>query len=172
MEELVNRAKYGDKDAFTELIYSFKQDLFKIARMRLSCEDDIDDAIQETIIEAFTSIKKLKNTQFFKQWVFKILINKCNKIYKKRKKYNISFENLEMENMLKTYSIDEYNKELEFYDMLKCLNYKERITAILYFKEDYSTKDISKILDTNENTIKTRIKRAKNKIKSKYERSE
>ena len=60
MEELIKQAQKGDKEAFTQLIYEIRQDLYKIARCRLSCEDDIEDAVQETMIETFKNIKKLK----------------------------------------------------------------------------------------------------------------
>lgn len=75
MENLIKAAKNGDKEAFTELIFEIRHDLYKIARLRLSCNDDIEDAIQETIIEAYKSVKSLRNTTLFKQWIIKILTN-------------------------------------------------------------------------------------------------
>ena len=66
MEELIQKAKNGDKEAFTTIMLSLEKDLYKIAKTRLKNDDDIYDAIQETIIEAFKSIKKLKNTEAFK----------------------------------------------------------------------------------------------------------
>lgn len=168
MEELIKQAQKGDKEAFTQLIYEIRQDLYKIARCRLSCEDDIEDAVQETMIETFKNIKKLKKQEAYKKWIIKILVNKCNYIYKKNKNRNISFENLELE---KRYSFNEnYNEleEIDFYLILKGLNYNERIALTLFYLEDYSIKEISKLLKTNENTIKTRLKRGKEKIKIKF----
>lgn len=168
MEELIKQAQKGDKEAFTQLIYEIRQDLYKIARCRLSCEDDIEDAVQETMIETFKNIKKLKKQEAYKKWIIKILVNKCNYIYKKNKNRNISFENLELE---KRYSFNEkYNEleEIDFYLILKGLNYDERIALTLFYLEDYSIKEISKLLKTNENTIKTRVKRGKEKIKIKF----
>lgn len=52
---------------------------------------------------------------------------------------------------------------------MKLLNYDERIAMTLYYLEEYTTKEIGKMLNINENTIKTRIRRAKEKIKSEYE---
>ena len=81
MEKLIERAKKGDKSAFTELIISMQDELYKIARMRLSNEEDIDDVIQETMISAFYGTKRLKYPHYFKSWIIKILINKCNALY-------------------------------------------------------------------------------------------
>ena len=58
------------------LIYEIRHELYKIARCRLSCEDDIEDAVQETMIETFRSIKKLKKLESYKKWIIKILLKK------------------------------------------------------------------------------------------------
>lgn len=168
MEELVKQARKGDKEAFTQIIYEIRHDLYKIARCRLSCEDDIEDAVQETMIDAFRSIKKLNKIESYKKWIIKILVNKCNHIYKKNKNRNISFENLELE---KSYSFNEnyYGlDDLDFNLILRDLKYDERIALTLFYLEDYSINEISKLLKTNENTIKTRLKRGKEKIKIKF----
>ena len=86
MDELVQQAKKGDKQAFTQIIISLETDLYKIAKMRLDSNDDIEEAVQETMIEAFKHMKKLKENSYFKTWIIRILINKCNFIYKKNKK--------------------------------------------------------------------------------------
>ena len=66
MDELVKRAQQGNKEAFTELILLLKADLYKIAKTRIKNDEDIYDAIQETMIIAFKSIKKLKKIESFK----------------------------------------------------------------------------------------------------------
>lgn len=168
MKELVEKAQKGNKEAFTQLIHTIKQDLYKIARCRLSCEDDIEDAVQETMISAFKNIKKLNKKESCKTWIIKILVNKCNQIYKRNKNRNISFEELETESNCSTSETYNELEKLDFYLILKDLNYDERIAMLLFYLEDYSIKDIAKILKSNENTIKTRLRRGKEKIKNKY----
>ena len=58
LEELIVRAQDGDEEAFTELILNISDDLYKIAKTRIKNEEDISDAIQETMIETYKSIKK------------------------------------------------------------------------------------------------------------------
>ena len=165
MEELIEKAQNGEEEAFTELIISMESELYKIARMRLNCEDDINDAVQETIIETFKSIKKIKHPEYFKTWVIKVLINKCNKIYKKSNRE----KHMELdEGILKdTYIIDEEKdiKNLDFFLLIEKLNYKERISLTLYYLEDLTTKEIGKILKEPESTIRNRISRTKIKLK-------
>ena len=81
IEELINKAKKGDKDSLITLICNIKSSLYKIARVRLSNDADIEDAVQETIIEAYRNIKSLNSEKAFKSWITTILINKCKKLF-------------------------------------------------------------------------------------------
>ena len=89
MEELVEKAKNDDKRAFSELIMATEKELYLIAKSKLKSDDDIGDAIQETIYKSYKNIKKLRDNSVFKTWIIKILINECNNIYKKKSKYSI-----------------------------------------------------------------------------------
>lgn len=167
-EELIVRAQNDEKEAFKELILKIKNDLYKIAKMRLHCEDDIEDAIQETIIEVYKNIKKLRKIELFKTWVIKILINRCNKIYRKSAKEK-KLEYLD-ENLHEEYSRTEGDNigNLDFYNLIKELNYKERLALTLFYLSDFTTKEISKIVKEPESTIRNRIARAREKIKRMY----
>lgn len=165
MEELVEKAKKKDENAFDELIFLTRKELYLIAKTRLKDEEDIADAMQETILNAYKNLKKLKNSKFFKTWLIKILINECNKIYKKRNKNNISFE--ETENYLKVEDISFDN--MGFDTLIENLKNDEKTILTLYYYSNYTTKQISKILKINENTIRSKMSRAKTKIKNKYE---
>ena len=57
MEELILSAQTGNEEAFTQLIISINDELYNIAKTRISNEADISDAIQETMIETYKSIK-------------------------------------------------------------------------------------------------------------------
>ena len=66
LEELILSAQSGNEEAFTQLILSINDELYKIAKTRISNEADISDAIQETMIETYKSIKKLNDITKFK----------------------------------------------------------------------------------------------------------
>ena len=165
MEDIIEKAKIGDEQSFIEIFMQLNDELYKIARTRLACEYDIDDAIQETLIETYYSLKKLKHIEYFKTWTIRILINKCNKIYSKRKKENISYEDSFFETYIEDTKQSDIENKADFYILIKDLNYDERIAIVLYYVAGYKTKEISKILNVNENTIKARISRSKEKIR-------
>ena len=170
MEELVIKAKEGDQESFTELILIISDDLYKIAKTRLSNDDDIDDVIQDTMLETYKNLKKLKDVSKFKKWIIKILINKCNKYYKKKYKDNI-FVNTEYLNELQNTTSEYKNVEsnMDFYSIINFLSYEERIVLILYYLEEYKVKDIKEITKMNENTINIHLCRARKKLKEKYD---
>ena len=66
MEELVERAKNKDKTAFSELIVKVKKELYLIAKTKLNNEEDIADAIQETLLISYKNFKKLRKNEIFK----------------------------------------------------------------------------------------------------------
>ena len=157
-DKLVKLAKKGNKEAFYKLIYHFQNDLYRIAKSRLYHEDDVCDAIQETIICAYQSINKLIKVSSFKSWLIKILINNCNKIYQENKTSTSLFT----ENELSTsYELD---TNIEFLNLMNSLNIDERTICILYYQDGYSTKEISKILNMNHSTVRSKILRAKKKL--------
>lgn len=170
MEEIVRRAKEGDNQAFEELVISLEQDLYKIARTRLSNSDDVNEAVQETIIKAYSSLKKLREEKYFKTWIIKILINQCNYIHKKgRQNESLEYEEIRIEENNND-SLKEKINDLDFFILIKDLNYDERIAITLFYLEGFSTKEISKILKKPEGTIKTRISRARKKLKDLLEK--
>lgn len=166
MEEVVILAKKGDKEAFSRLIDYIKVDLYKIAKSRLQSEDDISDVIQETIICAYKSISKLKEPKNFKKWLITILVNKCKDSYKKKKQNSCQVA-LEEVNEVYAFAPKEF-ENIEISDILKNLNEDERLIITLYYLEDYTSKEIADILGMNENTIKTKVLRAKNKIRNSF----
>ncbi|MGG7056789.1 RNA polymerase sigma factor [Clostridium tertium] len=155
--DLVDKAKRGSGKAFTELIEENLKSIYRVAKGILNSEDDIEDAIQNTILKAYSNIKTLKNDELFKTWLIKILINECNKIYNFNKKcisldkvieeqYNDKYENLDLK-----IAVDSLQEEL-------------RLVITLFYFEDLKISEISEIVGIPEGTVKSRLSRAKDKI--------
>lgn len=172
MELLIRKAQNGDKEAFISIINEHLQMMYKVAKTRLSSEEDIGDAIQETILSAYKSICVLKNTSYFKTWLIKILINKCNDIISKNKKViyvEDYYESIENEDLLEAkVSIEE---NIVFNETLNSLDESYKIVIVLYYVSGFNTREISEILKEKEGTIKSRLSRARQKLKEIYLKS-
>lgn len=155
----VKRAKNGDKNAFCNLIRSNKMGIYRVAKSILSKEEDIEDAMSEAVLKAYKNIKSLKDESLFKTWLIRIVINESNTLYKKRLK-EIA---VDKEHFINIKVRDNY-KDLSLYDAINSLDDDLRTTTILFYFEDMKYKDIAKVLDVKEGTIKSRLSRAKEKL--------
>lgn len=158
----MKRAKSGDIRAIEELINIHRVKLYKTARTILHCEDDINDAIQSTLILLYGNIRNLKNDKYFTTWLMRILINECKKVYNyksKNNKNNISIENYQETKVEEIEDYDFVNKALDKLDE------KSRTIAILYYYDEMSVKDISKVLGISIGTVKSRLSRTREKLK-------
>ena len=75
--QLVIAAKKNDKDAFASLIQLNKQYMYKVALAILMNDEDVADAMQDTILTCWEKITGLREERYFKTWMTKILINRC-----------------------------------------------------------------------------------------------
>ena len=160
----------NDKSTFTALIQNIEVELYNVAKNKVSNVHDIDDIIQETIIKIYKNYDSLKNIQSFKPWAIKILLNECNKLYKTKYKEALLLNKIVNKNTIQEEdsSITNFENDLCFKELLKHLSTVEQNIFILHYQCNYSTKEISEILCLNENTIKSKLKRSKTKIKEKY----
>ena len=166
MEDLIKKEKKGDKESFTRLVLLVKNELYHVAKARLNNEEDVCDAIQETTITAYKNIKELKDSRYFKTWIIRILINESNLIYKKNKKINIiSFEEIENTKKINSPGMENVDIILDFNFICNQLKKEDRTIIILYYMDRFTDKEIGKILNLKENTVKTKRTRAMQKIK-------
>lgn len=155
----VKRAKLGDKNAFCNLIRLNKVSMYRVAKSILNKEEDVEDAVSEAILKAYKNIKALKEESLFKTWLIRIVINESNTIYKKRSREIV----VENEHFMSVQVNDKY-KDLTLYNAINALDDDLRTTTILFYFEDMKYKDIAKILDIKEGTVKSRLSRAKEKL--------
>ena len=170
MEDIIKRVQEGDEIAFKQLTQSIENDLYRVAKTRLSDDDDIKDTIQNTMIITYKNARKIKDINCFKTWMIHVLINECNKIYKKNKKNNEIFNKLIIDSGFEHHEdpIQEVNNKMSFDKIIEKLNYDEKIVLTLYYNSGLSYTQISKILKINVNTIKSRLTRSVNKLKRYY----
>lgn len=158
------------RDYIGQIFQKYIPDMYKIAKSRLYNDDDIYDAIQETGYKLFTNIEKIKKLDSIKIWLIKVLINECNRIYRRKKKEEKLQEKIAITKLKEIES--DYQNSLEFATLINGLKKEDKTILTLYYGNNLTTKDISKILNKNENTIRTRILRAKEYLKSNLDKEE
>ena len=165
MEEnnIVLRAKKGDVQAFEMLVKLYESKMYKTAKSILECEDDINEAIQQTIILTYDKLYQLRNENKVGTWIMRILINQCKKIYKQNELRNR--KNVNLEDNIEKININEEKDDYSFVDnAIHRLDAKYREIIILYYYDELKIKDIAKVLKIPQGTIKTRLNRVRKKL--------
>lgn len=162
MHKLIEKAVQGDADAFLELMERNSLSMYKVARGILKNDNDVADAIQDTILSSFEKIHTLQKAEYFKTWLIRILINECNQILRHYKKVN------PLEKMPETPRHDKSLAEFEFKEMLGQVDEKYRVILVLYYEQGFKISEIAELLELNENTVKTRLVRAREQIRLAY----
>lgn len=159
MRSLVKKAQQQDAEAFIQLMEMHKESMYKIAHSYLKRDADIADAMQETILDCFEKIQTLKDPNYFKTWLIRILINNCNDIIRKESKVCLleHYEGLEIEAVAEDLT--------EFRELLNSIDEKYRTILILYYVEGYKIREIAGLLDMNESTVNSRLRRSRMMLK-------
>lgn len=159
---LIKKARFGDDEAFENLIMKYKLYLYKIAYTYVKDKDLALDIIQDTTYKAWINIRTLKKDTVFKSWITKILVNTAiNHIKKESRVVYIEGGQDDIVCEFKGVSIEE---KLDLYRAVDLLNPKYRIVVILRYFDDMKIDDISYILDIPTNTVKSQLKRAIQKL--------
>jgi RNA polymerase sigma-70 factor, ECF subfamily len=128
---------------------------------------EAENLAQETFIKAYLKYNTLKESKKFKSWLFSIARNIVIDFFRKNKNREVALGNEMVENYIETTSADfqnhvendEITKELE--KCIDTLSSQDRTLIKLLYFEGFSYKEISQIMKINQNTLKSRLHRAR-----------
>ena len=179
-KELLAQVKSGDKKAFGELYTQYRQSCYSFALVILKNHEDAEDAVQNTFIRMYGSIRTLHNDDAFVMWTEKILNRECIKIANRR--------GMEIADNNAVYSDREPDQEDEFMlpelyaersdlsDRLMAeiekLSFEQRRAILLFHYHRLSLQQIAELTDSNINTVKSRLRYARQTLKKNIEEQE
>ncbi len=148
-------------EQLSNLIMEYKPQLFRMATGILKNSIDAEDALSETICKAFSNFQNLRDLKKFKPWIMKILVNEAYAIANKRKKFISLEEDIPIDNN-DSAIID----SIVLWDIVQSLDDEFRDVILLFYYEDMSIKEISKILQIPVGTVFSRLNRSRQKLKN------
>lgn len=157
--EYIELVRQGDVNSFYNLISSHKTQMYKIAYSYFGNEQDALEAIQETTFRAYNSFHKLKQPQYFKTWLIRILINYCIDEKKRIRKSDLIFESTIIQ------AEEDIHSKIEIRRALQKLKPLSKSIIILKYFEDLTINEIAGILQRPEGTIKTWLNKALNELR-------
>ncbi|WP_027084246.1 sigma-70 family RNA polymerase sigma factor [Cohnella panacarvi] len=150
-----SRARKGDKDAFVRAMRTLEVSMYQTAKAFLRSDADCADAMQETVLRAFRSIRGLKEPAYFKTWVIRILINECKRVLQRTR--NVMTLDVCYDSGVREAGYD----RVEMREWIDTLDESLRSIVLLYYYGELTIKEISEEMDLPEGTVKSRLHRAR-----------
>lgn len=162
--ELVQKAKAGDVQAFSLLYQEIYKDLYRFALYTLKNVHDAEDAVSDTVADAWKGIRGLRRTEAFKAWIFCILTNKCRRRLRRYADRTAELPlDLEADSRDICTDIDVRRAFLELSD-------EERMILAMNIFGGYTSREIGKALHMSSNTVRSKQSRALKKMEACLER--
>lgn len=160
LTELVHLAQTGDVHAFSQLYETVYRDLYRFALYTLQHPQDAEDAVSETVMDAFAQITALQKPEAFRSWIFRILSAKCNRHIRQ---YMSSAAPLEESVPAADH---DWNESIDVRMVFAQLSEEERLILSMNLFAGYSSQEIGDTLGLNPNTVRSRQSRALKKMKA------
>lgn len=151
------------KEQFCELIRIQQVSMYRYALGILKNPADAEDAVGEAILKAYARLAQLKNPDRFKAWSMSILVNEIYTMLSRKNRVELSDDM----NQYQQQGISSNDRELWY--VVRELPEEFRNVVILYYYDGFQTKEIAGILKISEGTVKSRLNRARKKLRTALE---
>jgi RNA polymerase sigma-70 factor (ECF subfamily) len=176
IEILIQRAKQNDMKAFEQIIKLYEKKVYNLALRYLKNLDDALDVAQEVFILVYNNLESFRGEAAFSTWIYRITYNNCVDMLRSRQKKRAGFSIDDNENFYKMASGDmsieqqyEYKEKVKaVMDAIEMLPKEQQDIIILRSVKELSYTEIGEILDIAEGTVKSRLNRARLKIKEMF----
>ena len=173
--QLIQQILDGKEEAFSTLIKKYQKRVHALAWRKLGDYHLAEDITQDTFIQVYQNLSTLKNHNQFDGWLYVIVNRLCINWINKRRVTMQSIEDTPIEDLeesyYKNYELEQRKVEtIKHYseivkELLEKLPESERTVMSLYYLGEMTAREISKFLGVSVNTIKSRLRRARNRLK-------
>ena len=146
-----------DDRQFTRMLLESEQMLYRIACALLRTEADRQDAMQETAMKAWKNRAGLREKQYFKTWISRIMVNECHNLYRKNSRWILT------ETLPEQAAPENGDEEMRL--MLESLPEKQRVPLILHYLEGFTLEEIAFIQHISLALVKYRMHQARKALR-------
>ncbi len=142
---------------FTQKLLESEPMLYRIACALLRSEADRQDAMQETALKAWKNRASLREEQYFRTWISRIMVNECHNLHRKNSRY------VPMEELPDRPAPDSGEQETRL--MLESLPEKQRVPLVLHYLEGFSLEEIARVQHISLALVKYRMHQARKALR-------
>lgn len=149
-----------DKQEFTRLAELYMDTVYRVARISSRNDADAEDITQTTFLKLLSHKGMFNDDDHAKRWLIKVAVNESNLLWRKRRREDCLETDVEQ-----AVPDDFTDKDYELMSALTQLSPEYRQIVHLFYFEDYSAKEISKIMNISDENVRTRLSRARKMLK-------
>ena len=174
---VIRRAQKGDQEAFREIVERYQAKVFSIIRGVVRNRNDAEDIAQQVFTKIYFSLPKFDFRSALVTWIYKITVNECYDYLRKQKARPLTFEadlketdlrridNMEDRGRNRAKDLDRRAELREYVTkLLDKLSEEERYLLFMKEMEGYAVEELARMLSMNENTVKVKLFRARQKL--------
>lgn len=180
-EELVLKAKAGDKYAQSQLYETYYNTIYYTIKTIIKNEDTTLDLVQDTFLKAFTHLDSLDNAAVFLPWLKRIATNNAKNWLRKKQpllfsqmeddddegnEQSVDFQDMDLTKQPEE-ALDAKTKKQLLWDIIDELSDEQRLVINMFYFQQMSVSDIAQMLEVSPNTVKSRLNYGRKKIEAK-----
>jgi len=166
-DDIINQAAVGHRDSFEAIYQAFSSFVYNVALRVVQNQQDAEEITQDVFLTLYKKLGTFRGESSFKTWIYRITMNitlnyikKENRNKNKTVAFDESMTMVESSNNIAS-TIQKEDHECYIQKLLDLLNPDQRACIVLRSIEGLSYQQISDVLKVNINTVRTRIKRAR-----------
>ena len=177
--ETIEKARSGDATAFNDIVLAYRKRILGTVSRLIGRPEDVEDVAQEVFVRLYYSLDQLRTAEVFEPWLYRLTVNASYDYLRRAKRRNESrMADLSEQQVIMADSLaggrqedDERQKSQirEFMDALfRHVSEEDRLLLTLKEVEGLSLKELEKVYGVNENALKVRLFRARQRVLKAY----
>src|SRR5215472_15634910 len=178
--ELIQRAKAGDDAAFNQIVVAYRKRILGTIARLIGRPADVEDVAQEVFLRLYYSLDQLRSAEVFEPWLYRLTANAAYDYLRKHRRRmesrmaDLSEQQVMLADAVAGERVDQDERQqrqvIETVDaMLNTVSEADRILLTLKEVEGLSLKELEKIYRVNENALKVRLFRARQRVLNAFE---
>ena len=148
-----------DREKFQSAVSKYQNMVFRIALHCMGRIQEAEDAVQEVFLRLYIHKGPFENPEHLRRWLIRVTVNVCRDILKNPwRRRQVSLDSVPE-------PVFEQPEQLELYQEVLNLSEKYRVVLVLFYYEEFSTKEIAEILGLKQSAVTTRLSRARALLK-------
>jgi RNA polymerase sigma-70 factor (ECF subfamily) len=177
--EVIEKARTGEQSAFNQIVLAYKKRILGTISRLIGRPEDVEDVAQEVFVRLYYSLDQLRTAEVFEPWLYRLTVNASYDYLRRAKRRNESrMADLSEQQVMMADSLaggrqnDEDRQKgetREFMDALfQHVSEEDRLLLTLKEVEGLSLKELERIYGVNENALKVRLFRARQRVLKAY----